>query len=219
VFPDDPPWNAPDAMIESKLRIQPELLLVAELAGGSIVGALIAGFDGVRGWLYHLAVAPEHRRRGFATQLVRAAEQGLRDLGCAKVNLQVRATNQEVVAFYGSVGYQIEDRVNMGRRLDDLQVIRDTLLEISELLESHDASTNQLAIALLGDEQKMWDFLVSNVLWGGAGSMADQSLPKQPEARAKLEKLMIRLGRAQMRVGRVNPRTEMWVLAFETQQA
>jgi ribosomal protein S18 acetylase RimI-like enzyme len=117
VFPDDPPWNAPEVMIDNKLKVQPELLLVGELAG-TIVGAVIAGFDGVRGWIYHLAVAPEQRRRGFATALVRAAEQGLRDLGCPKVNLQVRATNQEVVAFYRSLGYQVEERVSMGRRLD-----------------------------------------------------------------------------------------------------
>lgn len=117
VFPDDPPWNAPKVMIETKLRVQPDLLLVGELEG-TIVGAVMAGFDGVRGWIYHLAVLPEHRRRGFATRLVRSAEQGLQYLGCPKVNLQVRATNPEVVAFYRSVGYQVEERVSMGRRLE-----------------------------------------------------------------------------------------------------
>jgi ribosomal protein S18 acetylase RimI-like enzyme len=65
-----------------------------------------------------LAVAPEYRRRGFATQLVRAAEDGLRRMGCPKINLQVRSTNQDVVAFYRSVGYQVEERVSMGRRLE-----------------------------------------------------------------------------------------------------
>jgi ribosomal protein S18 acetylase RimI-like enzyme len=114
--PEDPPWNAPELMIENKLRVQPELLLVGELAG-TLVGAVIAGFDGVRGWIYHLAVAPEHRRRGFATRLCASAEPGLRALGCPKVNLQIRSANQDVVAFYRSVGYQIEERVSMGRRL------------------------------------------------------------------------------------------------------
>src|SRR6187401_2517486 len=95
VFADDPPWNAPAVMIENKLKVQPELLLVAVL-DDVLVGAVMAGFDGVRGWIYHLAVAPELRRRGIATQLVRAVESGLRKLGCAKVNLQVRATNAEV---------------------------------------------------------------------------------------------------------------------------
>jgi ribosomal protein S18 acetylase RimI-like enzyme len=117
VFPDDPTWNAPAVIIENKLKVQPELLLVGEL-DGTIVGALMAGFDGVRGWLYHLAVAPEFRRRGFATGLVRAAEDRLRKLGCRKVNLQVRPTNHDVVAFYRSIGYEVEERVSMGHRLE-----------------------------------------------------------------------------------------------------
>jgi ribosomal protein S18 acetylase RimI-like enzyme len=117
VFSDDPPWNAPAVMIENKLKVQPELLLVG-VVGAALIGAVMAGFDGVRGWIHHLAVAPEWRRRGFATQLVRAAESGLRELGCPKVNLQVRATNTEVIAFYRRLGYQVEERVSMGRRLD-----------------------------------------------------------------------------------------------------
>ena len=87
VFPDDPPWNAPARMIDTKLRVQPELLLVGEV-GTQLVGAVMAGFDGVRGWIHHLAVAPEFRRHGFATQLMQTAEVGLRRLGCTKVNLQ-----------------------------------------------------------------------------------------------------------------------------------
>ena len=116
VFPDDPAWNAPARMIENKLRVQPELLLVAT-ADAKLVGAVMAGFDGVRGWLYHLAVLPAWRRRGIATQLVRKAEVSLVALGCPKVNLQVRATNSQVIAFYQSLGYLAEERVSMGRRL------------------------------------------------------------------------------------------------------
>ena len=117
VFPDDPPRNAPQRMIDGTLAHHPELLLVAE-AGGLIVGAVIAGFDGVRGWIYHLAVAPAYRRRGIATRLMRTAADGLRAVGCAKINLQVRATNEGAVAFYRALGYQIEDRISMGRALD-----------------------------------------------------------------------------------------------------
>jgi ribosomal protein S18 acetylase RimI-like enzyme len=116
VFADDPPWNAPAVMIANKLKVQPELLLVG-LLDEKLVGAVMAGFDGVRGWIYHLAVAPESRRRGIATLLVRAAEAGLRKLGCPKVNIQVRAANAEVVAFYQSLGFSIEERLSMGRRL------------------------------------------------------------------------------------------------------
>jgi ribosomal protein S18 acetylase RimI-like enzyme len=117
VFLDDPPRNAPDRMIDGKLANHPELLLVAE-AEGLIVGAVIAGYDGVRGWIYHLAVAQSHRRRGIATRLMHAATGGLRRAGCVKINLQVRNSNAAVVAFYRALGYEVEDRVSMGRALD-----------------------------------------------------------------------------------------------------
>lgn len=117
VFPDDPPRSAPERMIDGALAARPETLLVAEI-DGALVGAVIAGFDGVRGWIYHLAVAPTQRRRGVATRLMRAAEAALLALGCAKVNLQVRATNADVVAFYRRLGYQIEERISMGRPLE-----------------------------------------------------------------------------------------------------
>ena len=119
VFAGDPPWNAPEEMIDRKLAVQPELsvhTVVAETQG-QVAGTVLAGFDGVRGWLHHLAVAPEQRRHGLGTRLVRAAKEGLRGLGCPKVNLQVRAGNDEAVAFYRSLDYGIEDRVSMGRRL------------------------------------------------------------------------------------------------------
>jgi hypothetical protein len=98
-------------------------------------------------------------------------------------------------------------------------MVHTTLQEISDLLEKYEASSNALAIALLGDDRKMWDYLISNQLWGGAGSVADQALLKIPVARAQLDTLMIRLGREQMSLGRVNARTEMWVSAFEKWQA
>lgn len=116
VFPEDPPRNAPDRLIDSKLRIQPELLLIAE-AGDGLAGAVMAGYDGFRGWIYHLAVLPEYRRRGVATQLVAEAERRLKDLGCSKVNLQIRASNAGVAEFYRAVGYEVEERVSMGRVL------------------------------------------------------------------------------------------------------
>jgi hypothetical protein len=96
-------------------------------------------------------------------------------------------------------------------------MVRDTLQEISNLLERHNGSSNTLAIALLGDDKKMWDYLVSNELWGGAGSVADEALLEIPEARRQLQTLLIRLGREQMSLGRrrVNARTAMWVSAFE----
>jgi ribosomal protein S18 acetylase RimI-like enzyme len=115
-FPDDPPHNRAEAAIPAKLAMQPELLLVA-LAGGAVVGTVMAGYDGHRGWLYSVAVRRSHHRAGIGTLLVREAELRLARLGCGKVNLQVRAENVAVAAFYRRLGYEIEDRVSMARRL------------------------------------------------------------------------------------------------------
>jgi hypothetical protein len=94
-------------------------------------------------------------------------------------------------------------------------MIRETLREISKLLEKHNASCGGLTIALESDDMKMWEYLISNGLWGGAGSVADQALLEFHDARKQLESLLIRLGQEQMSLGRVNVRTEMWVSAFE----
>ena len=115
-FQDDPPRNAPELVIRRKLTVQPELLLIGELAG-TVVAAVVAGFDGFRGWINHLAVAPEQRRKGFGRALVFEAEARLRTLGCPKVNLQVRASNAGVAEFYRRLGYQVEERLSFGKDL------------------------------------------------------------------------------------------------------
>jgi ribosomal protein S18 acetylase RimI-like enzyme len=115
-FPDDPPWNRAEAAIPAKMQVQPELFLVAASAR-QVIGTALAGYDGHRGWLYAMAVSSTHQRKGVGTLLVREAEIRLRALGCGKLNLQVRSTNQRVVAFYRALGFDVEDRVSMGRRL------------------------------------------------------------------------------------------------------
>jgi ribosomal protein S18 acetylase RimI-like enzyme len=116
VFRDDPAWNDPAQMIRRKLTVQPELFLVAEIEA-RVVGTVLAGFDGVRGWIHHLCVDPEYRRLGVARALMKRAEVGLAALDCPKVNLQVRATNAGVVAFYEALGYSVEDRASLGKRI------------------------------------------------------------------------------------------------------
>ncbi len=112
--------NAPDVMLDRKLAQVDGLVWVAEDGpSGAIVGAVAAGYDGVRGWIYHLAVDEAHRRRGIATALLRAAEAELARRGCPKVNLQVMGDNASVVALYESIGYSVEDRISMGHRLKD----------------------------------------------------------------------------------------------------
>ena len=115
-FPDDPPWNEPVSVICRKLTVQPELLLIGHV-NSRIVATVMAGFDGVRGWIHHLAVHAEYRRKGIATMLMHSAEQGLEAQGCPKVNLQVRETNTAVISFYRSLGYDVEERISLGKLL------------------------------------------------------------------------------------------------------
>jgi len=115
-FPNDPPRNQAEASIPAKLAFQPELFLVAILDGRAI-GTTMAGYDGHRGWLYSVAVDPQAQRGGVGTALVRDAEARLRALGCVKINLQIRATNQAVIAFYRKLGFDVEDHLSMGKLL------------------------------------------------------------------------------------------------------
>ena len=115
-FPDDSLWNRAEAAIAAKLEVQPELFLVA-FDGDEVIGTVMAGYDGHRGWMYSLAVRMSRRRTGVATCLVHEAETRLKRVGCGKLNLQVRSTNAAVVGFYSSLGYALEDRISMGRRL------------------------------------------------------------------------------------------------------
>jgi len=115
-FPNDPPWNEPTAFIRRKRTVQPELFFVAQV-GDAVIGTVVAGYDGVRGWIYHLAVRQQYRRQGIARALMEQAEQSLIALGCPKVNLQVRMNNTAVIAFYKALGYEIDERVQLGKRV------------------------------------------------------------------------------------------------------
>ena len=110
------PSNNPDRDIARKLADSPDLFLVGEV-DGRVVAAVMAGYDGHRGWLNYLAVDPDLQRSGIGRRIVSRAEDLLKEQGCPKVNLQVRSTNTEVIAFYEALGYGIEERVSMGKRL------------------------------------------------------------------------------------------------------
>jgi len=115
-FPGAPAWNDPAEDIRRKLSVQRELFRVA-VSRSRIVGTAMGGYDGHRGWIYYVAVRPECRMQGVGTALVATVEQGLTGLGCPKVNLQVRASNRQTVRFYQRLGYLVEERVSMGKRL------------------------------------------------------------------------------------------------------
>lgn len=116
IFPDDSPHNAPAKVFDAKLAMHDDMLFGAAEAD-SMIGTAMAGYDGHRGWLYTVAVSPEHRRRGIGTALVRHAVGALRSVGCIKVNLQIRATNLTVREFYESLGFEAEERLSMGMHI------------------------------------------------------------------------------------------------------
>lgn len=110
------PWNDPRLDIERKLAVQPELFLVADDAG-AVIGTVMAGYDGHRGWLHYLAADPHRAGEGIGRALVSAAERMLRAMGCPKVQLMVRAGNEQVLGFYDAIGYERFDVSTTGKRL------------------------------------------------------------------------------------------------------
>jgi ribosomal protein S18 acetylase RimI-like enzyme len=110
------PWNDPHKDIARKRTEQPELFLVG-LHGDEVVASAMVGFDGHRGWVYYLAVAPDHQRLRLGQALMARAEQLLVERGCPKINLLVRSSNAGVIAFYKKLGYAPDDALALGKRL------------------------------------------------------------------------------------------------------
>ncbi|MES2942494.1 MAG: GNAT family acetyltransferase [Pseudomonadota bacterium] len=106
--------NEPGLVIDTKIVMNDDLFFVA-LAGKVVVGTVMAGYDGHRGWLYSVSVKPTHRKLDIGSQLVRHAENALVARGCLKINLQMVASNAAVAGFYEALGYRIEPRVSMGK--------------------------------------------------------------------------------------------------------
>ena len=111
------PVNDPPKDIRRKLAVNPELFLVG-LLNEKLIATAMAGYEGHRGWINYLAVHPEHRHNGFGRQMMSQAEKLLRDLGCPKINLQVRANNRVVLEFYQRIGYAVDEVVSLGKRLE-----------------------------------------------------------------------------------------------------
>ena len=111
------PWNDPHRDIARKRSVAPELFCVGVDAGGRLMASIMIGYDGHRGWINYLAVHPAHQRQGNARHLVQHAERLLTVRGCPKLNLQVRAGNEAVIALYESLGYADDQSVTLGKRL------------------------------------------------------------------------------------------------------
>lgn len=111
------PWNDPRKDIRRKLSVAPDLFLVG-VSEGAVIATVMAGYEGHRGWINYLAVDPEHQEKGFGRMIMAEAERRLAAMGCPKINLQVRDTNEAVIAFYRRLGYSVDAVVSMGKRLE-----------------------------------------------------------------------------------------------------
>jgi ribosomal protein S18 acetylase RimI-like enzyme len=112
------PWNDPHQDVTLKMAFQPELFFVGTVAG-QIVATVMAGYEGHRGWINYLGVAPAFQRQGIGSRIMRHAETALRQLGCVKINLQVRESNQAVIAFYERLGFSDDHVLGLGKRLSE----------------------------------------------------------------------------------------------------
>jgi ribosomal protein S18 acetylase RimI-like enzyme len=109
--------NAPDIVIDKKVDFNDGLFFVA-LDNDDVIGTVMAGYDGHRGWIYSIAVLPAYRKKGLGSALLSFAEKKLSEKGCMKINLQILDGNESVEAFYLSNGFQTEKRISMGKRLE-----------------------------------------------------------------------------------------------------
>ena len=111
------PWNDPARDIERKVGVADDLFLVGTIHG-VVVAAVMAGYEGHRGWVNYLAVDPAHQGSGVGRALMAEVEVRLRTLGCPKINLQVRTSNPAAIAFYQRLGFAVDDAVSLGKRLE-----------------------------------------------------------------------------------------------------
>ena len=110
------PWNHPDLDIDRKLGVQGELFLVGVIED-SVVAVAMGGYEGHRGWINYLAVDPGIRRKGLGRMMMDRIEAGLRDMGCPKINLQVRESNLDIIRFYEKIGYSSDHVIGFGKKL------------------------------------------------------------------------------------------------------
>ena len=95
--------------IEKKLQRDPDLFLIAE-SDGEFIGTVIGGFDGRRGFVYHLAVANAYRGQGIGSRLLKEVEERLQTKGCLRCFLFVTSDNVEAMRFYEKHGWKPMDK-------------------------------------------------------------------------------------------------------------
>ena len=109
-------WNDPEADIDRKLRVDPEMFVVG-IAGSRLVATAMGGYDGHRGSLYYLAVDLEQQGRGYGRKIVDFLADLLEKRGCPKLNIMVRSSNTRMIDFYHRLGFKTDEVVCLGKRL------------------------------------------------------------------------------------------------------
>ncbi len=109
------PWNNPIADFDLAMAGATSTILLMR-SSGDVIGSVMVGFDGHRGWVYYLAVHPDHQRRGIGKQLMAAAENWLKLHKAPKIQLMVRIDNDLARGFYAAIGYDVQDVVVIGKR-------------------------------------------------------------------------------------------------------
>ncbi len=118
IFGYEDPRNNPSLVIDKKVAINDNLFFIA-LENDKVIGTIMAGYDGHRGWIYSAAVIPEKRKKDIGTKLLQHIESELKKLGCVKINLQIHKSNEIVKEFYKKNGYIIEERISMGKEIPE----------------------------------------------------------------------------------------------------
>ncbi len=112
------PWNDPRSDLLRALE-GPSSTVLATIDGGELVGTVMVGHDGHRGWVYYLAADPSRRLQGIGRMLMAAAESWLVERGVPKIQFMVRSANTPALDFYARLGYVEQDCLVLGRRLDE----------------------------------------------------------------------------------------------------
>jgi ribosomal protein S18 acetylase RimI-like enzyme len=111
------PWNDPAADIALARQGANAAVLLGR-DGDAVVASVLVGHDGHRGWVYYVAVDPQHRKKGLGRAIMAAAEEWLRARGILKLQLMVRPDNIQVQAFYETLDYDEQERVVYAKWLD-----------------------------------------------------------------------------------------------------
>jgi len=110
------PQNNPLADIRSKLDFQPNLIYIGILEN-KLIASVMVGYEGHRGWINYLAVEPEYQKKGIGRSMMTFTEKILKELGCPKINIQVRDTNKNAIDFYKKTGFSVDNVTSLGKRL------------------------------------------------------------------------------------------------------